>query len=125
MTIAENIKAIRKKNGMTQKQLAELIGVSVGAVQQFEYGKIEPKMDTLLLMANKLNISARVINPDIHWDDYIDVESLKEEVKIWDKLPHYDEDDIEVFTYFLSLNSEGKEKVFEYIKDLIPKYQEK
>ena len=83
---------------MTQKQLAELIGVSVGAVQQFEYGKIEPKMDTLLLMANKLNVSPRVINPDIHWDDYIDVESLKEEVKIWDKLPHYDEDDIEVFT---------------------------
>ena len=38
---------------------------------------------------------------------------------------YYDEDDIEVFTYFLSLNSEGKEKVFEYIKDLIPKYQEK
>ena len=43
MTIAENIKTIRKEKGLTQKQLAELIGVSVGAVQQFEYGKIVPK----------------------------------------------------------------------------------
>ena len=40
MTVAENIKTIRKEKGLTQKQLAELIGVSVGAVQQFEYGKI-------------------------------------------------------------------------------------
>ena len=71
MTVAENIKTIRKQKGLTQKQLAELIGVSVGAVQQFEYGKIIPKMDTVLLMSNKLNVSPRIINPDLNWDDYI------------------------------------------------------
>lgn len=125
MTVAENIKAIRKEKGLTQKQLAELIGVSVGAVQQFEYGKIVPKMDTVLLMSNKLNVSPRTINPDLNWDDYIDTESLSKGVQVWDTLPDYDEDDIEIFRQLLSLNPDGKQKVSEYIQDLIPKYKKK
>lgn len=125
MTVAENIKTIRKEKGLTQKQLAELIGVSVGAVQQFEYGKIVPKMDTVLLMSNKLNVSPRIINPDLNWDDYIDTESLSKEVQMWDNLPDYDEDDIEIFRQLLSLNPDGKQKVSEYIQDLIPKYKKK
>ena len=125
MTVAENIKTIRKQKGLTQKQLAELIGVSVGAVQQFEYGKIIPKMDTVLLMSNKLNVSPRIINPDLNWDDYIDTESLSKEVQVWDNLPDYDEDDIEIFRQLLSLNPDGKQKVSEYIQDLIPKYKKK
>lgn len=125
MTVAENIKAIRKQKGLTQKQLAELIGVSVGAVQQFEYGKIIPKMDTVLLMSNKLNVSPRIINPDLNWDDYIDTESLSKEVQVWDNLPDYDEDDIEIFRQMLSLNPDGKQKVSEYINDLMPKYKKK
>lgn len=125
MTVAENIKTIRKQKGLTQKQLAELIGVSVGAVQQFEYGKIIPKMDTVLLMSNKLNVSPRIINPDLNWDDYIDTESLSKEVQVWDNLPDYDEDDIEIFRQMLSLNPDGKQKVSEYINDLIPKYKKK
>ena len=125
MTVAENIKTIRKEKGLTQKQLAELIGVSVGAVQQFEYGKIVPKMDTVLLMSNKLNVSPRTINPDLNWDDYIDTESLSKEVQVWDTLPDYDEDDIEIFRQLLFLNPDGKQKVSEYIQDLIPKYKKK
>ena len=125
MTVAENIKTIRKQKGLTQRQLAELIGVSVGAVQQFEYGKIIPKMDTVLLMSNKLNVSPRIINPDLNWDDYIDTESLSKEVQVWDNLPDYDEDDIEIFRQMLSLNPDGKQKVSEYINDLIPKYKKK
>lgn len=125
MTVAENIKTIRKEKGLTQKQLAELIGVSVGAVQQFEYGKIVPKMDTVLLMSNKLKVSPRTINPDLNWDDYIDTESLSKEVQVWDTLPDYDEDDIEIFRQLLSLNPDGKQKVSEYIQDLIPKYKKK
>lgn len=46
MTVAENIKIIRKEKGLTQKQLAELIGVSERSIQQFEYGQITPKYET-------------------------------------------------------------------------------
>lgn len=125
MTVAENIKTIRKQKGLTQKQLAELIGVSVGAVQQFEYGKIIPKMDTVLLMSTKLNVSPRIINPDLNWDDYIDTESLSNEVQVWDSLPDYNEDDIDIFRSFLSLNPDGKQKASEYIDLLMLKYKDK
>ena len=125
MTVAENIKTIRKQKGLTQKQLAELIGVSVGAVQQFEYGKIIPKMDTVLLMSTKLNVSPRIINPELNWDDYIDTESLSNEVQVWDSLPDYNEDDIDIFRSFLSLNPDGKQKASEYIDLLMLKYKDK
>ena len=76
-------------------------------------------------MSNKLNVSPRTINPDLNWDDYIDTESLSKEVQVWDTLPDYDEDDIEIFRQLLSLNPDGKQKVSEYIQDLIPKYKKK
>ena len=34
--IAENIRAYRKQRGLTQEQLAEVLGVSVGAVCKWE-----------------------------------------------------------------------------------------
>jgi len=37
------IRSLRKKLGISQKELAALIGVSVGAVHQWEVGKFQPK----------------------------------------------------------------------------------
>ena len=37
--IAENIRAYRKQRGLTQEQLAEVLGVSVGAVYKWEIGR--------------------------------------------------------------------------------------
>lgn len=54
MKINEIIKRLREEKGLTQKQLAELIGVSVSAVQQFEYGKTQPKYETLLKLSKVL-----------------------------------------------------------------------
>ena len=123
MKVAENIKAIRKQKGLTQKQLAELIGVSVGAIQQFEYGKIVPKMDTLLLMSNKLHVSPKEINPDIKWDDYIDTESLSKEVSLWEDITEiFGEESASFFNDFLSLNPEGQQKASEYMEFLLQKH---
>lgn len=55
MTVAENIKTIRKQKGLTQKQLAELIGVSVRGLQDIEYGKTQPKYKTLLKLSEVLD----------------------------------------------------------------------
>lgn len=41
MTVAQRIKKIRKKNGLSQKEVAELIGVSPGAVCRWEKGDRE------------------------------------------------------------------------------------
>lgn len=124
MTVAENIKTIRKQKGLTQKQLAELIGVSVGAIQQYEYGKIIPKMDTLLMMSNKLHVSPKDINPEVKWDDYIDTGSLSKEVSVWESIIEtFGEEPASFFNDFLSLNPEGQEKASEYIEFLMQKHR--
>ena len=55
MKINEIIKRLRQQKGLSQKKLGEMFGVSVSAVQQFEYGKTQPKYETLLKLSEVLN----------------------------------------------------------------------
>jgi DNA-binding XRE family transcriptional regulator len=45
------IQKYRKQKNMTQKQLAEAVGVTQGAVNQWEKGATNPKIETLVVMA--------------------------------------------------------------------------
>lgn len=47
MNYAEYIRALRSKRGLTQKQLAEAVGVATGTIQQYELGKRQPR-DSIL-----------------------------------------------------------------------------
>lgn len=51
------LKFARREAGLTQKQLADAIGVKKTAVSHYEQGVIEPPMNRLILMAIKLNKS--------------------------------------------------------------------
>jgi DNA-binding transcriptional regulator YiaG len=44
------IKSLRKHLGVSQRELANLVGVTVGAVFQWEKGKFEPKDDKKKLL---------------------------------------------------------------------------
>jgi len=130
VTIGQNIKSIRTKQGISQKTLAIKSGVGLASIQRIEYGQLNPKRETLHKIAKALHVND--IDLDDHlkemfksWDDHNDAESLSKEVQVWDTLPDYDEDDIEIFRQMLSLNPDGKQKVLEYIQDLIPKYKKK
>lgn len=57
LTIGENIKKYRKAKGFTQKELAESVGVAAITIQQYERNVREPKMDTVVRLAQALGIS--------------------------------------------------------------------
>lgn len=57
MKLQENIKRCRKELGMTQEQLAEAVGVTVGAVSKWESGSTTPDITLLMSLADLFQTS--------------------------------------------------------------------
>ena len=73
MDIGSRIKEIRSASGLTQSQLAELSGVAVISIRQYESGKRQPRVDQLRAIASALGVTvdylldikpARAVDPD-------------------------------------------------------------
>lgn len=61
MSIGTTIKKLRRERNITQEQLAELLGVSINAVSQWECDKTAPDISNLPLLANIFEVSADVL----------------------------------------------------------------
>ena len=61
LTVGETIRTYRKGRGMTQEQLAEAVGVSVGAVSKWESGLSHPDIAMLPELAALFEISVDVL----------------------------------------------------------------
>lgn len=57
MSFNEQLKELRKKNKMTQAELAELIGLKRATVTQYENGRISPSKEVLIKIANLFRVS--------------------------------------------------------------------
>lgn len=55
--LPENIRLLRKSGGFTQEQLAEAMGVTVGAVSKWELGQSAPDLSTLMELADFFDMS--------------------------------------------------------------------
>jgi HTH-type transcriptional regulator/antitoxin HigA len=55
-TLAEVIRDEMEERGITQKQLAELLGVSPSRISEYMNGKAEPTLKVARLMVSKLDI---------------------------------------------------------------------
>lgn len=73
----KNLSKIRKARKMTQKELAEAVGVSYSAISQYESGKKTPSFEIALKLAEVLDcessdlVSKRSFIPDILEDKRI------------------------------------------------------
>ena len=63
--IGRRIKAAREKKQLTQEQLAELVDLSAMHVSVIERGVKLPKLETLINIANVLDVSADVLLQDV------------------------------------------------------------
>lgn len=61
ITLSQNIRALRRERSMTQEQLSEALGVSVGTVSKWESGASVPELETIVELAEFFETSVDVL----------------------------------------------------------------
>ena len=102
MSIGERIKERREELGITQIQLAELIGVTKGAIGNYETDANSPKASIMYKVFEALQCDANYI--------------FQDEMKNKNALA---EADRALLRKFHLLNEEGQEKLVDYADDLV------
>ena len=57
MSIAENLKYLRKKAGYTQEQFAQKLGIKRSLIGAYEEGRAEPRLQNLSKISKVLNVT--------------------------------------------------------------------
>lgn len=57
MALSEKLYELRRKDGLSQEQLAEQLGVSRQAISKWESGKAVPESDTLISISKYFNVT--------------------------------------------------------------------
>lgn len=70
-TLSARLIELRKEKGLTQKNLADLLGIAPVSWQRFEYGSSKPKLENIIILADYFNVSidylvGRTDNPEIN-----------------------------------------------------------
>ena len=81
MILADKIIAERKKNGWSQEELAEKIGVTRQAVSKWEGAQTTPDLQKLLQMSNVFGVSADyLLKDEMDAPEYIEVSGCESAV---------------------------------------------
>lgn len=125
MTIGEQIKAIRKRKGLTQKALAKKSHVSPQLLNRWERGVRKPKYESISKIANALEIDAYLFYENT--SDQKDIEmcnanrlNLNEHAN--KDAGNYNENQHEekkFYKYFHQLKEKDKNYVIELMKHLV------
>ncbi len=59
LLLGRQLKYLRRQKNLTQAQLAEKVGLSVNYVSQIETGIANPKVKTLFMIAQGLNVEIK------------------------------------------------------------------
>lgn len=75
--LGENIKRIRRRQHITQENLAELVDRSKNHISKIEQGLTNPPLDLLIEIANALNVSMNELFDFSYFDNTITTERMK------------------------------------------------
>jgi len=108
LSLGRRIVDYRKKAGISQKELAEMVGIKPSSLSYYERGKREPNVLILIGLAKALKITG---------DALLGVEPQPD-------LIAQNRDEAAILRVFRSMNRLGQQKTLEYTSDLseIPKY---
>ena len=54
---SERLQQLRKEKGLSQLELAKVLGTTQRRISYMELGKVEPDLETLVLLANFFDVS--------------------------------------------------------------------
>ena len=75
MKFNERLKELRLQSALMQKEIAQLLGVSVRTFQHYEAGEREPNIDTLIQIADFFKVSLdELVGRDFPKDSLVDSE---------------------------------------------------
>nr|WP_276020103.1 helix-turn-helix transcriptional regulator [Acetivibrio straminisolvens] len=115
-TLGEQIRRARIEKGLTQKQLADLLGVKNNSISDWEKGKSKPHVDIIELLMGVLDIDANTL---LGWSEpeqrKAEAEALAKQIlarpKVKEILPdiaRMNDKDLEFLADFIKrLNKEG------------------
>ena len=72
----ENLKKARKKAGLSQEKIAEIVNTSRSNISKYENGKLEPNLETLKKLCEEYDVSA---------DEILEIKINKKNVNITNK----------------------------------------
>ena len=127
MSFGKRIQTARKAKGLTQNQLAQLVGVATGTIQQYELDKREPKIETFQKIAEALGVSLSYFfptNDEFELKFTVDIDELKRSVFTGDTGDKMLDSIIENYH---QLNEAGQQQLAEQAEGLtyIPKYKKR
>lgn len=113
--MGDRIRSLRKKFGMTQKELADKLGVTKTIVNRYESGTIKNiKRSSIEIMCNLFNTSASYLLGIEELED-----SLAKETKLIEQIQEfYGKEAVDLLELFTRLNEAGKQKVISYADDM-------
>ena len=129
MTVGQRIRYARKKMGMSQKDLADKLGISYVGVSQWENDKRKPKYETLQRIAHALNTSAMELMGREEADNPCcpnDSESQDEDDFIAHPVPATLADTIDrMIPHLYQLNTSGRMEAVKRVEELaeIPRFR--
>ena len=93
MSLADNLKRLRKKRGWSQTQLAEQIGSHLSHINRIETGKYNPSLDVVQKLATVFDVTIDYLVSDTD-EDFKEVriedKNLMERIKLIDSLEQDD-----------------------------------
>lgn len=126
MPTGTKIKEIRKRKGLTQKQLGDLCGIADANIRKYENGKQNPKMETLQKIADALEVPASELISISFKPIETELKMAEEAERIINGL---EKDttrmlDVEILQNFRKLNNDGQTEAAKRVQELteIPRY---
>lgn len=120
------IRELRKENEMTMKQLGEKLGLGESTISQYETGKREPDIKTLLKISECFHVSVDYLLGHVSepWF-YLDNDRILREINSYEYDPSQEQIRTLLLDAFNKLNDDGQQKAVERVEELteIPKYQ--